>query len=150
MARLDPAGRQCPSAAYAFGVLGGRLKSVKNAWVIAVLRAHDHAPEWIAEKLSPASQVRLRAIDLHFHDLRHEAECRWLEAGWPIHHLQEMLGPTNLSQTSTYLHADEMGLEESMRRFDRARAKAVAKEETKEPRPVGHDKESSPSKDLLH
>jgi hypothetical protein len=74
MARLDPAGRQYPSAAYVFGVLGGRLKSVKNAWVIAVLRAHDHAPEWIAEKLSPASQVRLRAIDLHFHDLRHEAE----------------------------------------------------------------------------
>jgi integrase len=43
-----------------------------------------------------------RAINLHFHDLRHEAGCRWLEAGWPIHYVQEMLGHTNLSQTSTY------------------------------------------------
>jgi integrase len=62
----------------------------------------------------------LEAIDLHFHDLRHEAGCRWLEQGWPIHHVQEMLGHTNLLQTSTYLHVSEMGLRESMRRFDAA------------------------------
>jgi hypothetical protein len=28
----------------------------------------------------------LRAINLHFHDLRHEAGSRFIEAGWPIHH----------------------------------------------------------------
>jgi site-specific recombinase XerD len=45
---------------------------------------------------------------------------RWLEAGWPIHHVQEMLGHSHLSQTSTCLHATQMGLHESMRRFDAA------------------------------
>jgi site-specific recombinase XerD len=35
--------------------------------------------------------------------------------------MQEMLGHTNLSQTSTYLHASEFGLQESIRRFDALR-----------------------------
>lgn len=65
-------------------------------------------------------------VDLHFHDLRHEAGCRWLELGWPLHHVQEMLGHANLSQASTYLHASEMGLQQSMRRFDAARGNVVA------------------------
>jgi integrase len=85
-------------------------------------------------------------IDLHFHDLRHEAGCRWLEAGWPNHHVQEMLGHANLSQTSTYLHAAEMGLQESMRRFDVARGKrsteGASVRWSQEPQPA--------SKDLLH
>jgi hypothetical protein len=76
--------------------------------------------------------------------------CRWLEAGWPIHHVQEMLGHTNLSQTSTYLHAAEMGLQESMRRFDAARGKPVANVPSNEPLPVGHEEGAPPAKDLLH
>jgi hypothetical protein len=31
--------------------------------------------------LSKESRAALRAIDLHFHDFRHEAGSRWLEAG---------------------------------------------------------------------
>lgn len=47
--------------------------------------------------------------------------CRWLEA--------EMLGHANLSQTSTYLHAKEKGLQESMAKFNPAlRGNAVATE----------------------
>jgi integrase len=150
MARLDPAGRVYPPPAYVFGTLGARVKSVKKAWVTAVLRAHDHQPEWVTGKLSVASRERLQAIDLHFHDLRHEAGCRWLEAGWPIHHVQEMLGHTNLSQTSTYLHAAEMGLQESMRRFDAACGKLVANALSKEPSSIGHEQAEQPPKDLLH
>jgi integrase len=59
----------------------------------------------------------LRAIDLHFHDLRHEAGSRLIEAGWPVHHVQATLGRADLKQTSTYLNATPVGLEESMRRF---------------------------------
>ena len=100
-----------------------------------------------------------QAINLHFHDLRHEAGCRWLEAGWPIHHVQEMLGHTNLSQTSTYLHAAEMGLQESMRRFDAARVdgssgdfrgKTVANKEQKEQLALCHDEANEDGKGLLH
>jgi site-specific recombinase XerD len=44
-------------------------------------------------------------VDLHFHDLRHEAGSRFLGAGMPLHHVKEMLGHANISQTDTYLNA---------------------------------------------
>ena len=81
MAKLDPAGREYPPTAYVFGELGKRIKSVKKAWETTVLKAHGHEPEWVRGSLSADSRARLAAIDLHFHDLRHEAGCRWLEAG---------------------------------------------------------------------
>ena len=101
-------------------------------------------------KLSEGSRQALRAIDLHFHDLRHEAGCRWLEQGWPIHHVQEMLGHANLLQTSTYLHASEMGLQESMQRFDPSRGKPVAKEAPTEHPPVSHGHADESERDTLH
>jgi hypothetical protein len=86
------------------------------------------------------------------------AAGRWLEEGWPIPHVQEALGLANLSQTSTYLHAAEMGLQESMRRFDAARAasdadfrgKTVANHGQKEQRSLCHDETENDGKDLLH
>ena len=68
--------------------------------------------------LAAASRQAVQSIDLHFHDLRHEAGSRWLEAGWPLHHVQAMLGHANLSQTSTYLNATKTGLHDSMKRFE--------------------------------
>ena len=50
-------------------------------------------------------QSRGFAIDLHWHDLRHEAGSRWIEAGWPIHYVQQMLGQADLMQTSTCSNA---------------------------------------------
>jgi hypothetical protein len=128
MARLDLAGRPYPLTAYVFGQLGRRVRSIKKAWETCVLRAHGYTPTWSkrGHKLSEEARAALRGVDLHFHDLRHEAGCRWLEAGWPIHHVQEMLGHSNLSHTSTYLHANEMGLQESMKKFDDARCTSVA------------------------
>jgi hypothetical protein len=35
-----------------------------------------------------------------------------------MHHVQEMLGHTNLEQTGTYLNVTATGLRESMRRFE--------------------------------
>jgi site-specific recombinase XerD len=55
-------------------------------------------------------------VDLHFHDLRHEAGSRLLEAGFQLHQVREMLGHANLAQTSTYLSAGRMGLQDAMRR----------------------------------
>jgi hypothetical protein len=61
-----------------------------------------------------------------------------------------MLGHTNLSQTSTYLHAAEMGLQESMRRFDAARGNPVANEGSVEHPPLGHERKEETSKGTLH
>lgn len=141
MARLDPAGLAYPPTAYVFGELGHRQGSIKKAWETAVLKAHG---------LAPTSRDAIRTVDLHFHDLRHEAGCRWLEAGWPIHHVQEMLGHTNLSQTSTYLHAAEMGLQESMRRFERIRCTPVAHEALIDHPPVCNDAPTDDTKPLIN
>jgi hypothetical protein len=78
-----------------------RNRNVNKAWETAVLHAYGHEPEWVRRvALAPASRAQLDVIDLHFHDLRQEGGCRWLEQGWPIHHVQEMWGHSNLSQTS--------------------------------------------------
>ena len=82
--------------------------------------------------------------------LRHEAGCRWIEQGWPIHHVQEMLGHANISQTSTYLHATETGLAESMRKFDASRCIPVADEKPIEPPSIGNEETDDAAKSTLH
>ena len=72
-------------------------------------------------RLSPESEAAYRAINLHFHDLRHEGGSRLIEAGWPVHYVQHMLGHASLQQTSTYLNATLRGLHESMRNLDQSR-----------------------------
>ncbi len=61
-----------------------------------------------------------------------------------------MLVHANLSQTSTYLHATEAGVQESMRRFDVARGKPVAKEAQTEHPPLSHGQAIRADKDALH
>jgi integrase len=89
-------------------------------------------------------------IDLLFHDLRHEAGSRWLESGMPLHHIKELLGHANISQTDTYLNAGRLKLQESMKRFDASRGKPVANLPTTEHRPLGHSKTEESPKEPLH
>jgi integrase len=138
---------------FVFGDAAGfRVRNVKKAWEVAILKAHGHGPEWTDTKLSAMSRAALKAIDLHFHDLRHEAGSRLLEAGWPLHHVQEMLGHANVSQTSTYLNATRIGLQDSMRRFDdsSARCKPVANEAQIAPTLPCNDDVSRPGKSLVN
>jgi integrase len=116
MAKVDPAGREYPASAYVFGALGARVVSIDKAWETAVLKAHRHMPRWVKGGLSSESRATRKAMDFHFHDLRHEAGCRWLEQGWPIHHVHEMLGHVNLSQTSTCTPRSVAGIDETLRR----------------------------------
>jgi integrase len=153
MAKADPAGCEYPSTAYVFGVLGQQVKNISKAWETCVLRAHGHEPNWVkGGKLSKESRANLRAIDLHFHDLRHEAGSRWLEAAWPIHHVKEMLGHANISQTDTYLNAGRIGLHESMRRFEHRgiRWTSVGQKPAIEHRPTYNGEGDESSKGLLH
>ena len=155
MARTDATRREADGpGAYVFGnAIGEKISSVKRVWGTAVLKASGYTPEWSAGALSATSRAQLAVIDLHFHDLRHEAGCRWLESGMPLHHIQELLGHANLSQTSTYLHAAEFGLVESMQKFDALRdsgGKPVAKEGAIDHPPLGHKTEESPEKHRLH
>ncbi len=123
MARLDPAGEEYEADAYVFGEVGRRVTSVKKAWETAVLKAHGHEPVRLRSGLAPPSRVAPRAINLHFHDLRHEAGSRFLELGWQLHAVRDMLGHKSIDQTSTYLNVAIHGLQDEMRRTDeKARA----------------------------
>jgi integrase len=124
MARVDPAGRPLGPDAYVFGnALGEYEPFPRKAWDTAVLRAHGHTPRWEPGKgrLTATSRAELTRVDLTFHDLRHEGGSRLLEAGWPLHHVRDMLGHADISTTSRYLNAERHGLRESMRRSDAAR-----------------------------
>jgi integrase len=107
-------------------------RNVKRAWETAVLKAHGRDPEWCSGTLTAASRDALRAIDLHFHDLRHETGSRWLEAGWPLHKVRDMLGHATIDQTDTYLNAGRLRPHEEMQRFDGIRCNPVAKREHSE------------------
>jgi hypothetical protein len=69
----------------------------------------------------------------------------------PLHHVREMLGHANISQTDTYLNAGRFALRESMQRIDTARGgKLVANEPPTENRPVSQEEAGEAPKDLLH
>ncbi len=74
-----------------------------------------------------------------FHDLRHEAGSRLLEAGWPLHNVSHMLGHANIAQTSTYLNATKVGLQDAMRRLDASRCNPVANQTTTEHPPLRNE-----------
>jgi integrase len=151
MARLDPAGDAYGPADFVFGVVGRPVKSVKRAWQTAVVRAAGHTPQWTtAHTMAPETLQAFHAADLHFHDLRHEAGSRYLEAGWPLHHVQQLLGHTNIAQTSTYLNAQRLGLQESMRAFDAARCKADANAGESERPPLRNDETTTTGKALVN
>jgi integrase len=148
--RKGPDGKEHKPSAYVFGnEVGEQVKNVKRAWQTAVLKAHGHEPTWTwtkktakkgSGKLSPESRQAYREIDLHFHDLRHEAGSRLLEAGWPLHEVQQMLGHANIQQTSTYLNATLQGIHRSMQRLDRTRRTAAGRKARTSPacNPLAH------------
>jgi integrase len=141
--RKDPVtGADHGPLAHVFGdAAGQRVGSPKKAWEVCVLKAHGIAPAWVQKRLTAETRRQLATIDLHWHDLRHEAGSRWIEAGWPLHHVQQMLGHADLRQTSTYLNATVAGIEQSMRQLDERRGllQSVAQEPPIAPRLHGND-----------
>jgi integrase len=85
--RTRPNGEDSGALHYVFGKEdGSRVRDVKTAW--------------------NASCRRARIVGLRFHDLRHEAGSRKLEAGYPMHAVSLWLGHTDLTTTARYLNAD--------------------------------------------
>jgi integrase len=133
MRRAGPDGVEHPPDAYVFGnEVGQSVKRVSRAWERAVLLAHGHTPAYDQRTrgLVPASRAQLRAINLHFHDLRREAGSRCLDGGVPLHTIRDWLGHTNISQTSTYLESTFASHHDAMRAFEerQARSQPIASE----------------------
>ena len=138
LAKLDPAGQDHKPEKFVFGdEIGGEVKTYTKSWETCVLVAHGVEPAWTATNaLDADSRAAFRAAGLHFHDLRHEAGSRWLEAGFPLSHVRDMLGHASIATTSTYLNSNRTLLQESMQKLDKARAlQAVASAPQIEQRP---------------
>jgi hypothetical protein len=76
---------------------GEFLKSFKTAWESLLLLANGHD----AKRAKPGARVdraKLRQIDLHWHDMRHEGACRLLADGVDIPTIQLMGGPRSTPQ----------------------------------------------------
>jgi integrase/recombinase XerD len=117
----DPKGRLAPilkrreelgPSAFVFGSTEGEFQdSFKTAWESLLLVANGH-PTKRAKPGVRVDREKLREIDLHWHDLRHEGACRLLADGVDIRVIQLMLGHSDIKTTQRYLNITD----EEMRR----------------------------------
>ena len=120
---FDPHGRLAPILkrraalgpnAFVFGSSSGEfVKSFKTAWESLLLFANGHD----TKRAKPGARVdrdKLRQIDLHWHDTRHEGACRLLADGVDIRTIQLMLGHADIKQTQRYLNITDEELRKAM------------------------------------
>ena len=101
-------------SAFVFGSPEGEYQdSFKTAWESLLLRANGHDITR-AKKGARVDREKLRQIDLHWHDLRHEGACRLLADGVDIRTIQLMLGHADIKQTQRYLNITDEELRKAM------------------------------------
>jgi integrase len=90
---------------------GEGIGGFRTSWETAVLRAHGYTPAEGKSLRDPktnslTSQARstFNALDLHWHDLRHEYACRLAERGVPLTKIQYLLGHASVVTTERYIH----------------------------------------------
>ena len=89
------------------------MNSFKTAWESLVLIANGHD----TRRATPGARVereKLRQIDLHWHDLRHEGAGRLLADGVDIRTIQLMLGHSDIKTTQRYLNITDEEVRKAM------------------------------------
>ena len=120
---FDPNGRLAPilkrrrelgPQKYVFGSSDGEfVASFKTAWESLLLVANGHD----TKRAKPGARVdreKLREIDLHWHDLRHEGACRLLADGVDIRVVQLILGHSDIKTTQRYLNITDEELRKAL------------------------------------
>jgi integrase len=110
--------------AFVFGEAstGAYVKGFRSAWETLLLLSNGIEPERRTRKQRPSNRDALSRIDLHWHDLRHEALSRLADDGVPVHELQMLAGHANITTTQRYMNARASSLAESMRHARERRA----------------------------
>ena len=97
-----------------FGSPEGEFQdSFKTAWESLLLVANGHE----TKREKPGVRVdrgKLKHIDLHWHDLRHEGACRLLADGVDIRIIQLMLGHSDIKTTQRYLNITDEELRRAL------------------------------------
>jgi len=90
---------------------GESIGGFRTSWETAVLRAYGYTPikdrplrDSKTNSLTPEARKAFNAIDLHWHDVRHEYACRLAERGVPITKIQYLLGHASVVTTERYIH----------------------------------------------
>lgn len=120
---FDPNGRLAPilkrrkelgPQAFVFGSSDGEfVASFKTAWESLLLVANGHQ----TKRTKPGARVdreKLRDIDLHWHDMRHEGACRLLADGVDIRVVQLVLGHSDIKTTQRYLNITDEELRKAL------------------------------------
>ncbi len=101
--------------AYVFGGPTGIYQgTIRTAWESLILLAHGIEPTRTRAH-GRVNREQLNEIDLHWHDLRHEAACRWLSRGLDLRAIQLLLGHADLKTTQRYLNVTDEELRKTMR-----------------------------------
>lgn len=99
---------------YVFGsATGDQVTGFRTAWETLVLLAHGETAKRVQRK-GRVNTDGLKRIDLRWHDLRHEAACRWRERGLDLREIQLLLGHSSLLVTQRYLNVTDDELTDAM------------------------------------
>ncbi|PYQ76054.1 MAG: hypothetical protein DMG04_04955 [Acidobacteria bacterium] len=114
--------------AYVFGhaKTGEYVRSFRSAWETLLLLCHGVVPTARASGHRRLERDALRKINLHWHDLRHEALSRLADEGVQVHELQLLAGHANITTTQRYMNARANSLAESMKHARQRRADRLA------------------------
>jgi len=115
--------------AYVFGhaKTGEYVGSFRSAWETLLLLSHGIEPAPRSRGQRRQEREALAKINLHWHDLRHEALSRLADDGVPVHELQMLAGHANITTTQRYMNARANALAESMRQARLRRADRLAR-----------------------
>jgi integrase len=119
--------------AYVFGeaTTGAYVKSFRSAWETLRLLANGIEPTRLGSGHRVSNREALARIDLHWHDVRHEALSRLADDGVPVHELQMLAGHASITTTQRYMNARANSLAESMRQARERRTRRI--EQSDEP-----------------
>ena len=115
--------------AYVFGhaKTGEYVGSFRSAWETLLLLSHGVEPATLARGKRRLEREAFRKINLHWHDLRHEALSRLADEGVTVHELQLVDGHANITTTQRDMNARANSLAESMRHARERRVNRLAR-----------------------
>jgi integrase len=102
---------------FVFGdATGSVVGNFNRLWREVKLIANDVQPEYVKRGgyLTATCKAKLKEVDLHWHDLRHECATRWLEDGLDVREIQVLLGQSKLEIAQRYLNITDAGVVRSM------------------------------------